>query len=147
MANRAKSLHDRDTGVRGVTSLDRSTQRQSTGGLHIAPLVFLIFTRMDPRKAFDPPKDWNTATDVRFKSSGAEAEHHAKFVSTSAASAYPLQPIKIKRHPAGFVVPPQPAKASKPPPGPRWVHEIKHDGDRIIVRRDGPIVRLYGRNA
>jgi bifunctional non-homologous end joining protein LigD len=27
------------------------------------------------------------------------------------------------------------------------VHEIKHDGYRIIVRRDGPTVRLYSRNA
>ena len=28
-----------------------------------------------------------------------------------------------------------------------WGHEIKHDGYRIIVRADGPIMRLYGRNA
>jgi hypothetical protein len=31
--------------------------------------------------------------------------------------------------------------------GADWVHEIKHDGYRIIVRRDGPTVRLYSRNA
>jgi bifunctional non-homologous end joining protein LigD len=49
--------------------------------------------------------------------------------------------------PAGFVVPAQPVKASKPPVGTDWVHEMKHDGYRIIVRRDGPIVRLYSRNA
>ena len=55
--------------------------------------------------------------------------------------------MKIKRLPAGFVVPAQPIKASKPPSGPDWVHEIKHDGYRLIVRRDGPIVRLYTRNA
>ncbi len=55
--------------------------------------------------------------------------------------------MKIKRLPAGFVVPAQPVKASKPPSGPDWVHEIKHDGYRLIVRRDGPIVRLYTRNA
>jgi bifunctional non-homologous end joining protein LigD len=36
--------------------------------------------------------------------------------------------------------------ASKPPSGPDWVHEIKHDGYRMIVRRDGPAVRLYSRN-
>jgi ATP-dependent DNA ligase len=29
----------------------------------------------------------------------------------------------------------------------RLVHEIKHDGYRIIVRRDGPTVRLYSHNA
>ena len=55
--------------------------------------------------------------------------------------------MKIKRLPAGFVVPAQPVKASKPPSGADWVHEIKHDGYRLIVRRDGPTVRLYTRNA
>jgi hypothetical protein len=56
--------------------------------------------------------------------------------------------MKIKYLPAGFVVPAQPIKASKPPFGPDWVHEIKHDGYyRMIVRRDGPTVRLYTRNA
>jgi bifunctional non-homologous end joining protein LigD len=55
--------------------------------------------------------------------------------------------MKIKRLPAGFVVPAQPIKAAKPPSGPDWVHEIKHDGYRLIVRRDGPTVRLYTRNA
>jgi bifunctional non-homologous end joining protein LigD len=55
--------------------------------------------------------------------------------------------MKIKRLPAGFVVPAPPIKASKPPSGADWVHEIKHDGYRLIVRRDGPTVRLYTRNA
>jgi bifunctional non-homologous end joining protein LigD len=53
----------------------------------------------------------------------------------------------IKPLPAWFVVPAQPVKAPKPPVGADWVHEIKHDGDRIIVHRDGPTVRLYSRNA
>ncbi len=55
--------------------------------------------------------------------------------------------MKIKRLSAGFVVPAQPVKASKPPSGADWVHEIKHDGYRLIVRRDGSAVRLYTRNA
>ena len=46
-----------------------------------------------------------------------------------------------------FVIPLQPVKASRPPSGPGWVHEIKHDGYRMIVHRDGPTVRLYSRNA
>src|SRR6516165_8248022 len=49
--------------------------------------------------------------------------------------------------PAGFVVPAQPVERAAPPSGAEWVHEIKHDGYRIIVRRDGPTVRLYTRNA
>jgi bifunctional non-homologous end joining protein LigD len=55
--------------------------------------------------------------------------------------------MTFKPLPAGFIVPAQPVKASKPPVGTAWVHEIKHDGYRIIVRRDGPTVRLYSRNA
>src|SRR5215813_9960619 len=55
--------------------------------------------------------------------------------------------MRIKHLPAGFVIPAKPVLASKPPSGPDWVHEIKHDGYRLIVRRDGPTVRLYTRNA
>jgi len=28
---------------------------------------------------------------------------------------------------------------------PDWVHEIKHDGYRLIVRRDGEALRLFTR--
>jgi ATP-dependent DNA ligase len=48
--------------------------------------------------------------------------------------------MKIKRLPAGFVIPAQPINAARPPAGPNWVHEIKQDGYRLIVRRDGPVV-------
>jgi bifunctional non-homologous end joining protein LigD len=55
--------------------------------------------------------------------------------------------MKIKRLPSGFIIPAQPVLASRPPSGPGWVHEIKRDGYRMIVRRDGLNVRLYSRNA
>ena len=45
----------------------------------------------------------------------------------------------------GFVEPCIPTLAFKPPSGPFWVHEIKHDGYRLIVRRDGKVVRLFTR--
>jgi hypothetical protein len=77
----------------------------------------------------------------------AEAEEDAKFVVTSTASAYLLSAMKINPLPAGFVVPAQPVKAPKPPVGTDWVHEIKHVGYRIIVRRGGPTVQLCSRNA
>jgi bifunctional non-homologous end joining protein LigD len=32
------------------------------------------------------------------------------------------------------------------PVGPDWLHEIKHDGYRLIVRRDGKRVGLFTRN-
>jgi bifunctional non-homologous end joining protein LigD len=52
-----------------------------------------------------------------------------------------------KHLPTGFIVPAWPGLASKPPVGTDRVHEIKHDGYRIIVRRDSSKVRLYSRNA
>ena len=55
--------------------------------------------------------------------------------------------MRFKRLPSGFVIPAQPVLAAKPPSGADWVHEIKHDGYRLIVRRDGSTVRLYSRNA
>jgi bifunctional non-homologous end joining protein LigD len=39
---------------------------------------------------------------------------------------------------------PRPAKT--PPTGPGWIHEIKHDGFRIIARRNAGGVRLITRN-
>ena len=47
--------------------------------------------------------------------------------------------------PAGFIEPCIPTAARVPPSGPGWLHEIKHDGFRIIARKDGPRVRLYSR--
>jgi bifunctional non-homologous end joining protein LigD len=47
--------------------------------------------------------------------------------------------------PRGFVPPCLPTKASQPPGGDTWLHEIKHDGFRVIARKDGERVRLYSR--
>jgi ATP-dependent DNA ligase len=35
-----------------------------------------------------------------------------------------------------FVAPCLPSTADHPPTGPEWVHEIKHDGYRLMARRD-----------
>jgi bifunctional non-homologous end joining protein LigD len=45
----------------------------------------------------------------------------------------------------GFIDPCIPTLAAKPPSGPGWIHEIKHDGYRLIVRRKGKAVRLFTR--
>jgi bifunctional non-homologous end joining protein LigD len=47
--------------------------------------------------------------------------------------------------PTGFIPPCLPTRAAVPPSGPLWLHEIKHDGFRIIARKDGHRVRLYSR--
>ena len=40
----------------------------------------------------------------------------------------------IVRRPSGFIEPCLPSKVARPPSGPLWVHEIKHDGYRLMVR-------------
>jgi bifunctional non-homologous end joining protein LigD len=39
-----------------------------------------------------------------------------------------------------------PLPAKEPPAGPDWIHEIKHDGFRIMGRRNRRFVRLFSRN-
>ena len=46
---------------------------------------------------------------------------------------------------SGFIEPCLPSPADRPPSGPDWVHEIKHDGYRLMARRD-PIGSLLTRN-
>jgi bifunctional non-homologous end joining protein LigD len=46
---------------------------------------------------------------------------------------------------SSFIAPCIPTRAVKPPAGPGWVHEIKHDGYRLQVRREGEAVRLFTR--
>jgi len=55
--------------------------------------------------------------------------------------------VKRNASSAGFIVPAQPVERVAPPSGADWLHEIKHDVYRIIVRRDGDRVRLYSRKA
>jgi bifunctional non-homologous end joining protein LigD len=47
--------------------------------------------------------------------------------------------------PRGFIAPCLPTKAHEPPSGRAWLHEIKHDGFRVIARKEDGRVRLYSR--
>jgi ATP-dependent DNA ligase len=46
---------------------------------------------------------------------------------------------------AGFIEPCLPSPAREPPSGPDWLHEVKFDGYRAMIRRDGAGVRLFTR--
>jgi hypothetical protein len=49
--------------------------------------------------------------------------------------------------PLGFILPYLPSPRSKPPSGSAWIHEMKHDGYRLMVRRDGKRIRLFTRHS
>jgi ATP-dependent DNA ligase len=46
---------------------------------------------------------------------------------------------------ARFIEPCLPSPAEKPPSGSNWIHEIKHDGYRLMARRDPVGIRLITR--
>jgi len=59
---------------------------------------------------------------------------------------YPLAMLRKVARVSGFVGPCQPSRVARPPSGPFWVHEIKHDGYRLIVHRDGSRISCFTRN-
>jgi bifunctional non-homologous end joining protein LigD len=58
----------------------------------------------------------------------------------------PIPPgLRMRTLPTGFIAPCLPTKTDQLPSGGLWIHEIKHDGFRVIARKDGNGVRLYSR--
>ena len=53
--------------------------------------------------------------------------------------------LRARKSLVGFIEPCLPSPAKAPPSGPEWIHEIKHDGFRIMARRDAAGVRLITR--
>src|SRR3954452_19260842 len=47
--------------------------------------------------------------------------------------------------PVGFIEPCIPTASKLAPSGPQWIHEIKHDGYRLIVRKADKRVRIFTR--
>ena len=57
-----------------------------------------------------------------------------------------ISPARSRRTPpAGFIRPCQPFLVARPPAGPDWLHEVKHDGYRIVARKQGERVSLWSR--
>jgi bifunctional non-homologous end joining protein LigD len=56
-----------------------------------------------------------------------------------------LRSSGVLRRPSGFIEPCLPSKVARPPSGPLWAHEIKRDGYRLMLRRDGSRVRCFTR--
>jgi ATP-dependent DNA ligase len=52
--------------------------------------------------------------------------------------------LRTRLPPSGFIEPCLPSSAERPPSGPGWIHEIKHDGYRLtsLLRGSLPGLRL-----
>ena len=48
--------------------------------------------------------------------------------------------------PAGFIQPAPPTLVAKPPAGPDWIHEVKHDGYRLLALKSADRVVLRSRH-
>ncbi len=57
-----------------------------------------------------------------------------------------VSPRSRRSLPAGFIVPAQPALVALPPTGQDWIHEITHDGYRVIARKEAGRVALWTRH-
>jgi len=68
-----------------------------------------------------------------------------RVVDRSASPRYLPRVSLVRTLPAGFIAPCLPMTAPRPPSGPLWLHEVKHDGFRVIACKDGDRVRLYSR--
>ena len=66
--------------------------------------------------------------------------HRARFDSEE-DRAYIVLAMPVLR----FIEPCLPSPADRPPSGTNWIHEIKHDGYRLMARRDSVGIRLITR--
>src|ERR1700730_7539898 len=91
-------------------------------------------------------------SDRRTASTPAMAAAAAKNIANRSASYAHAKPRLNKETNAIMVSSPTlasnpclPSPSQKAPSGSAWVHEIKHDGYRLMARRDGNRVRLFTR--
>jgi hypothetical protein len=70
-------------------------------------------------------------------------------LATASCAQFNIDPMLYRvrpKPPAGFIQPCLPTRADKAPSSVNWIHEIKHDGFRMMVRRDAAGLRLLTRN-
>jgi bifunctional non-homologous end joining protein LigD len=54
-------------------------------------------------------------------------------------------PLWRRSTPPGFIRPCEPTLVDRPPAAPAWLHEVKHDGFRILAWKQGERVQLWSR--
>ena len=78
-------------------------------------------------------------TDIGFMLDASSSFRRSRFCNFE-GSAYLFDMPKLPFEPC------IPTRGTKVPAGADWLHEIKHDGYRLIVQREGKRVRLFTRN-
>src|SRR5215813_5693034 len=61
-------------------------------------------------------------------------EHEAVVNDAGSACLSTFAMLRTRLWPSGFIEPCLPSPAERPPSGPNWIHEIKHDGVRLLTR-------------
>jgi hypothetical protein len=93
-----------------------------------------------------PAKEWwPILADVRGRTKAPAVARRGLFACAHLAYLGHIMLSRPRIPPAGFIAPCLPTKTECPPSGELWLHEIKHDGFRVIARKDGAKVRLYSR--
>jgi bifunctional non-homologous end joining protein LigD len=92
-----------------------------------------------------PSCDTDRVARVRQASRTSAPRHFSRVDARQAEGYAATMSLRLRRLPTGFVPPCLPSATSEPPSGADWLHEIKHDGFRIIARKEGKRVRLYSR--
>jgi ATP-dependent DNA ligase len=108
--------------------------------LGFAVLGYAGYRRSErPVKSLKPRKPCDEPVAVPCRSANAAP------ISSKHVVAYPF--IAFKAQSADRLHPPaQPILVAKPPAGPEWLHEVKHDGYRLVARKPGGHVVLWSRH-
>jgi hypothetical protein len=75
------------------------------------------------------------------------ADHDAKRSGLKNVSWRTTPSLWRRSAPPGSIRPCEPTLVDRPPAGPDWLHEIKHDGFRILAWKQGERVRVWTRRA
>jgi ATP-dependent DNA ligase len=92
-------------------------------------------------------RDQASLSNVRRRSRGSLPRLHLLHQQYRYSISVAVMSLRERTRPGlGIIEPCLPSPAKAPPSGPGWLHEIKHDGFRILAQRDPAGVRLITRN-
>jgi bifunctional non-homologous end joining protein LigD len=105
-------------------------------------------TKKAPEEKGPGPRTQGTKIIIKRRGILQQSRSYRDSTLFSAVPINPLMSLRLRttRSSLGFVEPCLPSPAKHPPAGSSWIHEIKHDGFRIMARRDAGGVRLITRN-